>query len=160
VSNLNFGDGSWEEAGGVVMDRLQELVAIVKGNGKDGMQTTLNSFITEYRTDRAADTKFHNTRDQEIKDALAAADKKRDDARAEIALRIGRTSLSWTIAGVLSGFAALMVGILSIFGMVYLSHHSQLEPPELFQRLIHSQVYTADMGIRAVQPMPAIPHSQ
>ena len=65
VSDIDFGDGSWEEARGVVQGNLQELVNLIKGNGKDGIKTTLEHFITEYRTNRKDNIEFQNKRDKE-----------------------------------------------------------------------------------------------
>ena len=100
MSDLNFGDGSWEEAAGVVTNTLQELVTIVKGNGKDGVQTILSNFITEYRTDRDADKRFHDRRDNENSD---------------------RESRRWRIAGFL---LAVIMAVLAFLG--YLETNRQL----------------------------------
>ena len=65
LSDLNWGDGSWEECGGTVRNAVQELVAIVKGNGREGMQSTLNGFISEYRENRKNNIEFQDKRDRE-----------------------------------------------------------------------------------------------
>ena len=73
MSEIDFGDGSWEDARGTIQNTLQELVGICKGNGRAGVVEVLNSFITEYRTDRAAEIKFRDQRDKETKDRLDRA---------------------------------------------------------------------------------------
>ena len=83
LSYIDFGDGTWEDARGTVQNTLQELVVIVKGNGKEGMQTTLANFITEYRSTTRAVRDFQEQRDKELKQAIQDADKKRNDAIAE-----------------------------------------------------------------------------
>lgn len=76
MADLDFGDGTWEDARGTIQNNITELVGIVKGNGREGLKTTLDKFITEYRTDQI----FHQKRDQEIKDAIAEAAKKKETA--------------------------------------------------------------------------------
>ena len=70
MSDLNFGNGSWEAAGGVIMNALNELHGIIKGNGKDGMQVTLSNLVTTIETTEENRQEFQAKRDQEIKDAL------------------------------------------------------------------------------------------
>jgi len=41
AATLDFGDGSWEDARGVVQTTLNELNQAVKGNGRAGMQSQL-----------------------------------------------------------------------------------------------------------------------
>lgn len=65
MADLDFGDGSWEDARGTVQNTISELVGIVKGNGREGMKTTLDRFIGEYRAGREADKNFHELRDKE-----------------------------------------------------------------------------------------------
>jgi hypothetical protein len=72
MSDLSFGDGSWEDARGVVKTVLNELHNIIKGNGKEGMQETLNSLVTTIEATEKTRQEFQNKRDQEIKDALEA----------------------------------------------------------------------------------------
>ena len=65
MSDLNWGDGSWEECGGLVRNTMQELVSLIKGNGREGMQATLNGFISEYRENRKNNIEFQDKRDKE-----------------------------------------------------------------------------------------------
>ena len=93
MANLNFGDGSWEEAKSMVQQLISDHEAAIHGNGREGMLTTLNKFITEYRTDRAADKLFHDQRDREIA--------QREDRR-------------WRVAGLVLTIISAIIGVLSI----------------------------------------------
>ena len=74
MAGIDFGDGSWEDARGVVQNSLSRLIAAVEGNGKEGIQETLSNFITEYRTTVENQEKFQDRRDSEIKAHLARRD--------------------------------------------------------------------------------------
>ena len=65
MPDLDFGDGSWEDARGVIQNTLSRIVAKVEGNGKEGMQDVLNGFITEYRTTVKNQEEFQDQRDKE-----------------------------------------------------------------------------------------------
>jgi hypothetical protein len=118
LSDIDFGDGTWEDARGTVQNTLQELVVIVKGNGKDGMQTTLANFITEYRSTTQAVKAFQEQRDRELKQAIQDADKKRNDAIAENAQktldRDRKMNLKLLLATVVIGFLGLVVTALGV----------------------------------------------
>ena len=92
VSDLNFGDGSWEDARGVVQNTLQEVVLILKGNGREGMKTTLETFIATYNSNRKADIEFRDLRDKE--------NGKRESRR-------------WKLATIAIAFIGLMVSTLA-----------------------------------------------
>lgn len=70
MSDLNFGDGSWEDARRLVQQTLQALHQTIHGNGRDGMFTTLNNFITEYRTDRAVQARYEAEKEESVRTAL------------------------------------------------------------------------------------------
>jgi hypothetical protein len=146
VADLNFGDGSWEDARGLVQNTLQELVGLLKGNGKDGMLLTLSNFIVEYRADKRKDKEFRDLRDAEIKAALEASNQlinqniaKNSVGIAEAGLEVAksseevaRQSLVWTIAGVCLAAAGVSATIL--FGALtwYITKHAGIEPINLF----------------------------
>ena len=65
VAEINFGDGSWDDARGLVQNILQQLVNDVQGNGKDGIKTILAKFIAQYEQNRNDNIEFQAKRDKE-----------------------------------------------------------------------------------------------
>ena len=118
MADIDFGSGSWDEARGVVQNTLQELYTTVKGNGKLGLQTTLNNFIIEYRTTVQNEKAFHERRDKEIKEAIELADKKRNDAIAEnaemMSQRDRKLNLRLLAASLIIAFLGLVVTALGV----------------------------------------------
>jgi Flp pilus assembly protein TadB len=122
---------------------MEQVMHELYGNGQVGFLKEAREFFA--RTDERSINweKHRNQRDQEIKDALAEADRKRDKARYESTLALSKKSLLWTIVSGLVGIAALAVTVLSVAATLYIAHHAQIEPADIFNRLMHSQVYTA-----------------
>jgi hypothetical protein len=96
------------------------------------------------RADERAKTEmeFHNKRDQEIKDALAAANENMNREIANAGLKAAQRSVWWTAAAVCATLAGVCVALLAIVATVYLAKHATLEPFELFRHLKESGVYT------------------
>lgn len=93
MSEIDFGDGSWEDARQTIQNTLQELVNIVKGNGKEGMQTTLTTLATTIETTEKTRQEFQDKRDKEIKDSLDAHNKEADKRSNKQALIISLIGL-------------------------------------------------------------------
>jgi hypothetical protein len=118
MSDIDFGDGSWEAARGVIQGNLQELVNLIKGNGKDGIKTTLESFIAEYRTNRKDNIDFQNTRDAEIA-------KREDRWRWRVGIVLAILTLVVSIVAILEANRQVHTGIL-IWPKI---HHKTLVEP-------------------------------
>lgn len=129
MSDLNFGDGSWEDARGIVQNSLQELVTLIKGNGKEGLHLTLTNFITEYRTNRENNIKFQNQRDKE---------------------NAVREARRWQLAGTILAVLSLLVGWLT-----YRDSQRKLSAQPVVPGIQSSQPAPQT----AHEPMPPVPNT-
>ena len=47
-AKIDFGDGSWQQASGVIHNRLEAHEATLYGNGREGIVKRVDSFIAAY----------------------------------------------------------------------------------------------------------------
>ena len=47
--DLDFGDGTWEEAGGTVRGKLDEFNVLLNGNGEEGLVTVVAGYRAQLR---------------------------------------------------------------------------------------------------------------
>ena len=124
----------------------------LNGNGQPGMRQELrhladesHAFFTTAVTERAAEMAFHNKRDQEIKNDLAAHASTIKAALDAENTKTAKRSLLWQIAAVFVSVAAACVAALAIACTWYVSHHTALEPPEILRQLYTRQVLKASI---------------
>ncbi|MGO8792928.1 MAG: hypothetical protein ACLQVL_36835 [Terriglobia bacterium] len=96
---INFGDGSWDDARGLVQNILQQLVNDVQGNGKDGIKTILSNFIAKYEQNR--------------EDNIVAEKKRNDELKAQIEAKERRDDRRWKFLGTILAGLTVLLGFLT-----------------------------------------------
>jgi ribosomal protein S17E len=86
----------------------------------------IKDFITSHEVREKEHEKFQNKRDQEIKDAMTARHEENKEKLDELATKVSKRTLTWTIAAVGVALASLFVIILSVYVMVKLAKTSDL----------------------------------
>jgi hypothetical protein len=76
VAELNFGNGTWEDARGLLEQLAKDHNQAIFGNGKEGMLLTLEKFIGEYRTTEQQRAEAERKRAEDIKQALVDRERK------------------------------------------------------------------------------------
>lgn len=104
---IEFGDRSWEDAGGTVLHVLNDHHRILKGNGSAGLQTIVTELVSTLEA-----------REEERK-ATEERRHKSNTLRLDLLL-------------VLASIAALVLTAIGIVVGVALSHRSSLDFPEIF----------------------------
>ena len=104
MSQIDLDGDSWENARGVVENILNELVAIVKGNGKAGMVKTLDAFMGECRYRWEVEDRSAAERAKAIQRSL-------DENNAKVARDSAKTTarIGWLALAV--SFLTLILGL-------------------------------------------------